>query len=310
MQKNSGVNNFFGFLFFISVYVLSIKLVPGQTYTETNLTPTIEIDSLPIELNETSALVLKNESFYTLNDSYCPNSVYCFNRKGKLTGTISLQNARNNDWEELLDYKNQFYIGDFGNNDGTRNNLCIYFFHPQNALPSAENNKTVSPDSICFKYPDQYIVKPEMRKTAWDCESMVGLNDSLFLFTKRWNDYATVVYKLPAKGGTHIATRHDSLNIGFLVTAAAYEPTINILVLLGYRDFVPYISIFYGFCDTRFFNGKHFRINLENMKNTQPEGIAIDVKNKKLYFTSETTPVNPQRLFSVPLPESVLKHKN
>ena len=301
------MNNFLSLLLLIPVFVLSTKLVPGQTYTEVSLTPNIEIDSLPIELNETSALALQNDSFYTLNDSYCPNSIYAFNKSGKLTGTISLQSAKNNDWEELLYYKNQFFIGDFGNNDGTRNNLCVYFFEPENAIPLEENHKVVSPDSICFKYPDQFVVKPEMRKTAWDCEAMVGINDSLFLFTKRWNDYATVVYKLPAKSGTYVATRHDSLNIGFLVTAAAYEPAINILVLLGYRDFVPFISIFYEFCDTRFFSGKHHRINLENMKNTQPEGITIDIKNNKLYFTSETTPTNPQRLYSVPLPEKVLK---
>jgi hypothetical protein len=35
-------------------------------------------------------------------------------------------NAKNTDWEALTNDGNNFYIGDFGNNDGSRRDLTIY----------------------------------------------------------------------------------------------------------------------------------------------------------------------------------------
>ena len=44
----------------------------------------------------------------------------------KQVRTIKIDNAKNDDWEELAEDDEFIYIGDFGNNNGKRKNLCIY----------------------------------------------------------------------------------------------------------------------------------------------------------------------------------------
>ena len=54
------------------------------------------------------------------------NSIYELDTLGNLIREISVIGASNVDWEGLSQNDEHIYIGDFGNNSGSRSDLCIY----------------------------------------------------------------------------------------------------------------------------------------------------------------------------------------
>ena len=179
-------------------------------------------------INESSGLVYNkdNNSFFTVNDGGGSATVYNIDSTGNIIQSILIPGATNYDWEEItLDKNGNLYIGDFGNNFNNRKNLTIYKY---NLL-----NKNV--DIIEFKYSDQNNFPPEKKFKNFDCEAMVVMNDSLYLFSKNRGNKNMHIYQLPTTNGNFTAKLKHQLYVNTMVTGAAINENSKEIALLSYN---------------------------------------------------------------------------
>ncbi len=194
-----------------------------------------KIISLPAELDECSGMATLSEGlFLANNDSGSPAELHVFSiNKDSKTRTIKIENAKNQDWEELAEDETYIYIGDFGNNLGNRKNLAIYRVLKSELLESDKVNAEI----IEFSYPEQVDFN-KSKETNFDCEAMVSIGDSLYLFTKNHGDSKSSYYSMSNVPGTYSATFLGSLKAEGLITGADYRLSKGKaeLVLVGYTD--------------------------------------------------------------------------
>ncbi|PCE64130.1 T9SS type A sorting domain-containing protein [Sediminicola luteus] len=210
-----------------------LKLVYiGLFFSMVSLSAQIQVKRLgilPEALKETSGLAIYNDSLISHNDSGGAPSLYVMDSLGMQIGrSIVIENAENVDWEDLAQDQDFLYIGDIGNNTGSRKQLTIY----RVPLVALESNK-VTAESIRFTYPDQ--PENETGQSDWDAEALVVKGDSLVVFTKRWKSMDTRAYTIPKIPGEFTARQVATFPVNGLVTSADYS-TENGLVLLGYSD--------------------------------------------------------------------------
>ena len=159
------------------------------------------------------------------------------------------------------------YISDSGNNSGNRQNLAVY------RVKKEEVNKgmDVEAEKISFSYDLQKSFKSG-GKHNFDCESLVCIGDSLYLFSKNRGDQKTDVYGIPKTPGTYVAQHMGQYDAGGLITSAAWSEENNRrqLVLIGYSkgdDYHAFLIHFPNVIGTDFFKnpGKRvdFKINLQ-----------------------------------------------
>jgi hypothetical protein len=245
------------------------------------------ICSLTHILNESSGITfIAPNRLYTHNDSGGDDEIYEIDTLGNLIRTININSANNSDWEDITqDDLNNFYIGDFGNNNNDRTNLRIYKI----PSPSSFTGNSVTADIIEFNYPDQTMFPPNPTKRNFDVEGFVWYDDSLFLFTKNrtapFNGYCKM-YKIPATPGVYTAQICDSIFLcsdsqaDCWVTSAALSEDKTHLALLNHKK-IWWFSCFDG---SSFFKGALATISLNT--NTQKEGIAFK-NNHEIYITDE-----------------------
>ena len=77
------------------------------------------------KIDETSGLEYFNEGLITHNDSGDDAKLYLFSQTGELLEEFVVNDAVNNDWEDIAMDESYLYIGDSGNNYGNRKNLNI-----------------------------------------------------------------------------------------------------------------------------------------------------------------------------------------
>lgn len=250
---------------------------------------------LPKEVNETSGLIFWDNSLWTLNDSGNKPVLYRLDKvTGKVTQRIRIKNAVNHDWEALTQDKENIYIGDVGDNFGKRKTLTIYILK-KSIIPN-RGDVTLPARVIYFQYPDKRHEKVKRWQNNFDCESLVAIDDSLYLFSKDWGNQHTRCYRLPKTPGTYTAQHLFNFNSNGLVTAASYKKKDNILVLLGYTkgDWIPFIWMLYDFPGHDFFAGKKIRIDMPQIIATQTEAITfthglngyISSEGNKLFYQS------------------------
>ncbi|MCF6170056.1 MAG: hypothetical protein L3J66_03660 [Bacteroidales bacterium] len=248
---------------------------------------------LPGEVNETSGLVFFRDGLWTINDSGNAPIIYCLDpATGEVVQRITIGNAKNRDWEDLAQDENYIYIGDFGNNSGSRRRLDIYRI-PKTAIPP-EGDVVVNSERIVFQYPD-YKGKPEQKKqTNFDCEAFIVIGDSIHLFSKNWGDQRTKHYRIPKTPGNFVADILFDFDAKGMITAADYNPQTNQLILLGYtkNEWVPFFWLLFDFEGHDFFAGNKRRVDMINIVATQTEGICFTGGNGGV-LTSEGN-----RLFS------------
>ncbi|MBP6386984.1 MAG: hypothetical protein KA313_10895 [Pseudarcicella sp.] len=185
-----------------------------------------KIGKMPKVVNESSGLAYDNNNLWTLNDSGGKNVIYKIDKKGTLQDSIVIQNAINQDWEELAIDKNQnVFVGDFGNNNNTRRNLTIY----KTSLLGKSNVEKIN-----FHYGDQSSFPPVESQKNYDCEAMFAFNDSLYLFSKNRGDKNVKLYALPQQAGDFVLFPTASTFIKTQVTAAAINPSNTEFALLTY----------------------------------------------------------------------------
>ncbi len=182
-------------------------------------------------VQETSGLLKIDDTYWTNNDSGGEPNLYQYDMEsGEVVRSVLVKGVKNIDWEEITADSTHFYIGDFGNNFGNRDNLAIY----KGLISDLKKNDEVNVEEIKFSYPDQNEFYNGYNHNH-DCEAMVIYHEKLFLFSKNWLDRRCKMYTLPTKPGTYEAKLVSEFNTEGTVTAAALSPSQNELILLGYQ---------------------------------------------------------------------------
>ena len=251
--------------------------------------------------SETSGLILMDGKLITHNDSGNASDLYEIDTiTGMISRTVHVSNTQNVDWEDIT-YDNDFvYIGDFGNNSGTRTDLKVYRIS-RNDFENIAND-TVVAESIHFSYSNQTDFTSAPFVTNFDAEAMISYGDSLYIFTKNWGDAHSNIYALPKIPGTYSIAKIDSLDTQGFVTGADYDSSSNSIVLVGYTFTSSFLFKINAFSGTLFSSGDMNRYNLSLPQgySYQTEGICFQSDNY-LYITSETGQGGTTGLYSLSL---------
>ncbi|MFY8077129.1 MAG: hypothetical protein ACOVMJ_00980, partial [Flavobacteriales bacterium] len=121
---------------------------------------------LPAELLETSGITRFQQGLVTHNDNSDEQLYVIDTLNGAILQTFSLNGTSNFDWEEITQDSLYLYIGDFGNNAGSRTDLHILRIEKSSLL---EGMPAI--DTIAFAYEDQTDFTPSNQNTAFDCEA-------------------------------------------------------------------------------------------------------------------------------------------
>jgi hypothetical protein len=246
-------------------------------------------------------LFFRNDTIWTHNDSGNSSTLFALDTFGTLLRQVVVANATNADWEAISFSGNYGYVGDFGNNVGTRTNLKLYRF----AISDLQND-TITVDSISFAYANQTSFTSNAQ-TNFDAEAFIVINDTVHVFTKNWGNQFTNHFIFPAQLGLQSAQLIDSFFVDGLITDAAFDSVNGTIVLLGYCSIMSslYESFMWVLFDNQHgvFSGNKRKISIGNMFAVgQTEGITF--KNaQELYLSSEQIQsgfiVIPPRLFQL-----------
>ena len=297
-------------LFILSVLIfISCDFGRKESNTKTHLpenidhviyNPTSLIRKIPNRLNENSGIILYDDLIWTFNDSGGSNKLYAFNFSGQLEKEVEIEDAKNRDWEDITHDKKHIYVGDFGNNNGTRDDQVIYKIKKKNI--DKDEEQSVKSSQIKFDYANQESFKFRGSLTAFDCEAMINFNDALYIFTKDRSDNTTTVYKIPEKKGEYLIHPIEKFDVNGLVTGADISPDKSKLALLGYKNYRSFAWLFSGFEGDDFFGGEKVFIEMDKMINVQTEGICF-MGNDSLLISCERSSSYLQQVFLLDLNE-------
>lgn len=266
-------------------------------YSQTDIT---ELGALPQQVFENSGLIFFNGNLITHNDSGNAPELYEIDSNTlAITRTITITNADNIDWEDMAQDDKFIYIGDFGNNNGDRQNLRILKI----AKSDYTNSDTVTAQSIDFIYEDQTDFTTTS-DSDFDAEALFVLDGELIVLTKQWQAQGTTAYRVPNFSGAFLAERIDSYQVDGLITGAAYNETTNQLSLVGYSQFLfPFYVLVEDVQSSTIFGGSKTKTNL-SIGQAQIE--AITFEGDQFYISSEefsNPPLvnSPSRLFTFTL---------
>lgn len=156
---------------------------------------------------------LNDSTIVAVNDGGNEPLLYVLDLKGNIQSVVKVENAKNNDWEDITVDDNYVYIGDIGNNNNTRKNLVIYKVKITDIL----DKKTVKPEKITFNYSEQTAFPPERDGRFFDAEALANLDDTLYIFTKnraKPTNGNCLVYKIPTKPGDYSVSKSAEIFIG------------------------------------------------------------------------------------------------
>ncbi|MCW3170500.1 hypothetical protein OMO38_18385 [Chryseobacterium sp. 09-1422] len=242
--------------------------------------------SLPKKLKEVSGIALSQDqkTIWAIEDAGNKNVVYGLNRQGELITDVLVENAENNDWEDITkDASGNIYIGDFGNNENDRQNLSIIKLD----LKTDSQKSTKVVQTTKFHYEGQTEFPPKKSNLLYDCEAFVEKDGSFYLFTKNRSkgfDGTFLVFQIPNKEGDFEAKLVGKLKLeGGYSDAAITSASINSkneIVLLNHKN----INILSGFTANDFSSAKIQKISLNH--NSQKEAIVF-VDDKTLLIADE-----------------------
>ena len=257
-------------------------------YASTTISAT-EIGQIGETLDGSSTLFFWNGGYWTYND----HNDCCLYRLDSTNAstieTLCINGISNYDTEEVSQDSLYLYFGDIGNNSGVRQNLHILRISKESLL-----NQTFEVDTIWFSYEDQTDFTSNPQATDFDCEAFIVTRDSIYLFTKQWASEQTTTYALPKTPGTYVAHRHETYNVGGLVTGATYVPEYQLAALCGYdynggsylSSLHPFVVLLYDFQGDDFFSGNKRRLDFGTLVKDQTEAIATS-NAMDYYITNE-----------------------
>jgi len=229
------------------------------------------IADLPKHLNEVSAVetVSDSDHIWVIEDSGNRNELYELDTNGRIVNVIKIENARNEDWEDLTtDLDGNIYIGDLGNNKRNRRVFAIYKVR-SNTLSKSETSAEI----ISFKIPE--TIKPN------DYESFFIHEGFFYIFSK--NDKKSILIKVPNVVGDHVAEYVTEFNLkgkDNAITSADISSDGKKILLLNH-DKLWQLT---GFTNEDFFGGSIDSQKFEH--NTQKEGICFK-DSTNIYVTDE-----------------------
>jgi hypothetical protein len=256
-------------------------------YSSTNYTLSL-VNNLSDVLQENSGLIRVGNFLYTFNDSGSGAIIYELDTLGIVLRTITISGATNVDWEAITSNSTYVFIGDVGNNNGNRHDLCLYRF-----LKSDLHLDTIQAEKLPFYWSDQTQFTSLPNANNYDCEAIVADADSITLYSKNWVDLNTRRYRLPSFWiDTLAAQLMDSFAVDGLITDACVDTVMNRSYLLGYKNngsnfYTSFVWCLWDYQDQHVFSGNRRRIEVGNVLNlAQTEGITLNASNKG-YISSE-----------------------
>lgn len=102
---------------------LTFLLISSLLFSCSGTSQEIPTNTKKLSLKEASAVAVSKVSdlIWVAEDSGNKNKIYGLDTDGKITHTVTLENAKNVDWEDLTaDEEGNLYVGDFGNNSTLR----------------------------------------------------------------------------------------------------------------------------------------------------------------------------------------------
>jgi hypothetical protein len=292
------MNNIYNTLLIIFSLLISPLILPAQQLIE--LYTIVEYPAVPEKycdmeeaMKETSGILYADGNIWTINDSGGEAEIYKIDKEtGTVIQKVILLNAVNRDWEDISEDEGYIYVGDFGNNNGNRKDLKIYKVAKSGI--TSKKKVEVKAEIIEFSYTDQETFEENNRNHNFDCESLISFGDSLIIFSKNWADNKTRMFMLPKNPGQYRIESRSVLDADGLVTGAGYNSNLKKLVLIGYKDHVPFIFLINDF-DGKSISGKEtYRFNLFKMKGAQTEGISWSTGETVLFSTEQTKTYSQQ----------------
>ena len=262
------------------IFTLLIFQITFAQRTQTFKIKKYQVAVLDDSLKESSGLNFYKDKLYTFNDSGNTSELFQINPKtGKIKKKLET-NLQNIDWESLTNDGENLYVGDFGNNAGSRKDLKIY------KIPFRDSLILDSIKTISFYYPEQNDFIPKNLNNNFDGEAMIYLNGKIHVFTKEWNAKATTHYTINPEDFTKQAAKKvEIFKTNFVVTDSAIFN--EKLYLVGYTKTARvYLQIFNKSENDTFFSKQSKKYYLGSAFSiSQIEGIAVD-KNG-IYFSGE-----------------------
>ena len=244
--------------------------------------------ALPKKLKEVSGITYldSNNLLWTLEDSGNANEIYGLNfENGKLEKTVIIDNTDNIDWEDITkDKEGNLYIGDFGNNDNERKDLCIYKVDKL----SLDGTSAIPAYKISFTYPEQKDFPPKKAALFYDVEGFFEYDNNFYLFTKNRSkgfDGTAFLYRVPNTAGFHQAVLMgefktcDNYN-HCAITAASISPDETKVAVLTHDK----VFLFENFKGDDFLNGLKTTLELNHF--SQKEAISF-INNDKIFIADE-----------------------
>lgn len=223
---------------------LVLGIPAGCAQVHSNKAPKV-IEELPLDgqLRETSGLWCHQGQVYTINDSGNAATLYQLNEQGAITAKLAIK-ADNYDWEALAADAHSLYIGDIGDNLGSRDGIQIQ----RTDIKALFSGQPAAVETLTIEYQD----RPKQRFAAYnhnyDAEGLVARDNDLLLFSKSWASDTTRVYRLdkqqPLQKVEPIATLETP---GWVVTGASLDNNTGAIFLVGYQRvgvplFVPLLA--------------------------------------------------------------------
>ena len=256
-------------------------------------------DSMPSRINESSGLIFFREKLWTHNDSGDGPYIYVLDSAAqKILQIITVENAKNVDWEEITQDSAFIYMCDFGNNYGLRNNLTIYKINKSDIPDSG--NVSVNAEKIEFSYKNKPAPSVKLKRSQYDMEAMICYHDTLVLFSKNWEKPYCNIYFIPAKAGIYEIEPIKTIYLNGLVTAASLSPNQKQLLLLGYHDYVPFVFLLNDFSLQNIQVNEAIYRRYDAKFCYQTEGIAF-VKHDEAYISCERNILKPNSVFRIRL---------
>lgn len=226
----------FHFLFYLCLF--SIFQIKAQSVV------TSDKFNLPQTVAETSGLIYYNNKLITHNDSGNAAELYEINTiNGSINRTVNITNASNIDWEDIAQDNTYIYVGDIGNNNGSRTDLKFYRI----LKTDFDTNTNITAEVINYMYENQTDFTPNPNNNDWDSEGFVIYDNYILIFSKNWANNEVDVYAIPNTIGSHSAIKVSNYNAEGLVTGADIVG-LNKIYLSGYSeaDLTPFLIEIYN----------------------------------------------------------------
>lgn len=279
---------------FLLLFVLSSSYAAAQA--KRIALKKYQISTLSDTLNENSGLTFFQNKLLTVNDSGNSSEIFQINARNGRVKNIYKTGLRNNDWEAISADSTSIYIGDFGNNQGTRTDLKI--FKIQDLNEASDSNS-----EFPFRFKNQSDFNTKNLNTDFDVEAMVVENEKAHIFTKEWVSKQISRYELDLKSNDiQILDKKESIPIGFSVTDAfLYE---NELYVVGYtKKLRVFLAIFTRNDAGQWLSPNFRKYRLGNALSVgQVEGVAVNqdgvyISAERFIFPLKTVPA---QLYFIP----------